>query len=628
MTNVQDLINFSRPTNSQLNLDLYNRTGAVTGCPGAISNVAGAAGYPGNSLYLTGGKKKSTRKYKRMRKKLGRKVYRGGGYSFGQQHNMPPGNGGGPTGQVANFIATSNKPVTNDSNMGASKTYTPEEMTMSARDSGYIRGGGRRRSKRRRSKRRRSKRRRRRGGRTNTRKINKRRRRKTIKGGDFGEEMTKLADQAKSLADKAKEQVGTVTDKAKEQVDTIADKTKADADKVEGDVKKDVDKDMEDVEKDMGDATPTPTPDATPDSKKEKVGLFSQLHTMGIDATAKMQKTYDTHKKKTKKKAAEKGYVCNLAIRNHDGSIEFKKMTAAALAKAKVEGKTYSLVPAGETPIDSCTPIRDIASCNQPLNQCLYFDNLKFKSKAEPDGNRKAQCRLRPLGTSDTDPRTKGTEVLSVPLFKPASSSLTSTPPSLTSTPPSLTSTPPSSIPPLTPSLSSGLKTPSEIPPLRSMSSEPLILPPPPLPPLTMGLPPPSLSGPSPSLSVPPPFLPPPPPGPLPPSLSGPPPFLPPSGPGLPPLSPPSSTSSLPPPPPPPAPPSSTSPSLLSSLPSKGGRRKTKGRRTKRRKTKRRNKKRRTHKRSKKRRKRTRRNTYYDFDKLKRVLTNVAYQPM
>ena len=113
MVTMNDLINFSRPTNSQLNLDLYNTTGAVTGCPGALSNIAGARGDPGNSLYMTGGKKKSKGKYKSMPSRLGRKVYRGGGYGFGPQpqNSSAESFGGGPTGHVAQFESYNNNAV-------------------------------------------------------------------------------------------------------------------------------------------------------------------------------------------------------------------------------------------------------------------------------------------------------------------------------------------------------------------------------------------------------------------------------------------------------------------------------------------------------------------------------------
>ena len=184
MVDIQDLINFSRPTNSQLNLDLYSTTGAVTGCPGSVSNVAGAQGNPGNSLYMIGGKKKSTGKYKRMPRRLGRKVYRGGGYSFRDQpqNSDAASFGGGPTGHLAQFDAYTNNGVSNPSNMGAHVNYTPQEMSMAAAKSGYITGGARR-SKRRVSKRRRKTRRRGRARHRNTRRNHKRRYRRTTKAG-------------------------------------------------------------------------------------------------------------------------------------------------------------------------------------------------------------------------------------------------------------------------------------------------------------------------------------------------------------------------------------------------------------------------------------------------------------
>ena len=156
MSDVQDMIQFSRPTNSQLNLDLYSTTGAVTGCPGSASNVAGAEGCPGPSLYMVGGRKKSRRYSKKMHSRLGRKKYRGGGYSFqSQPQNSSPGSfGGGPTGHLGQFEQYDNSQVAAPSNMGASQSYGPEEMSSMATSSGYITGGKRR--TRRKSKRRRN----------------------------------------------------------------------------------------------------------------------------------------------------------------------------------------------------------------------------------------------------------------------------------------------------------------------------------------------------------------------------------------------------------------------------------------------------------------------------------------
>ena len=213
MPSVQDLIDFSRPTNGQLNLDLYSTTGAVTGCPGSVSNVAGAQGCPGNSLYMTGGKKKSHGKYKRMRHRRGRKVYRGGGFSFRSQpmNDDAASFGGGPTGHPAQFAAYSDSGVSSPGNMGAHVQYTPSEMSMAAARSGYITGGARRRSRRRRNK---SKKRGGRKPRRKTRKSRKRGRRRTRRGGYPGEdEIQKLTARTEKLEQSAKGEVGDLETK-------------------------------------------------------------------------------------------------------------------------------------------------------------------------------------------------------------------------------------------------------------------------------------------------------------------------------------------------------------------------------------------------------------------------------
>ena len=213
MPSVQDLIAFSRPTNSQLNLDLYSTTGAVTGCPGSVSNVAGAQGNPGNSLYMTGGKKKSHGKYKRMRSRRGRKIYRGGGFSFRSQpmNDDAASFGGGPTGHLGQFAAYSNTNVSSPSNMGAHIQYTPAEMSMAAANSGYITGGARRKSRRRGKK---SKKRGGRKPRRKTRKSRKRGRRRTRKGGYPGEdEIQKLSARTEKLEQSAKGEFGDLKTK-------------------------------------------------------------------------------------------------------------------------------------------------------------------------------------------------------------------------------------------------------------------------------------------------------------------------------------------------------------------------------------------------------------------------------
>jgi len=184
MSTIQDMAQFSRPTNSQLNLDLYSTTGAVTGCPGSASNVAGAEGCPGPSLYMVGGKKKSRRYSKKMHRRLGRKKYRGGGYSFRSQpqNSSPSSFGGGPSGHLGQFSSYDNASVACPSNMGASRSYSPGEMSQMATESGYITGGKRRTRRRGRKSRRRGRKSRRGGGR----KVAKKKRRTRSRRGAGG----------------------------------------------------------------------------------------------------------------------------------------------------------------------------------------------------------------------------------------------------------------------------------------------------------------------------------------------------------------------------------------------------------------------------------------------------------